>query len=368
MMVWMRWATFLVTFCTFYLCSDLIIFFLQPIVNLLAILVISWLVGKFAYRQFVLKQLGEIIEGSPDLAVFITGCDSGFGLLSAERLQRRGFFVFALCLSKESAGAKKLSSLKNTHIIEGNVTKDEDVTRARKEVDSVLNNNNTEDRGPKQLHAIVNNAGIAIVGMIEWSKTIKDMQAVLDVNLYGVIRVTKAFLPLIRKSRGRIINIASAAARETAHAMTSYTLSKTAVSKFSECLDLEVAEFGVKVITIEPFFFRTDIVNPVVHGQHLQKQWDEADEEVKQSYKGIDKILKLMQVTNSSFLTDPNPGKVVDIIEEGVTSIDPDSIYRPGFKVALLTLSLFLPYEALLPFRRLLGRLLMAAQRFIGES
>lgn len=367
-MAWMRWTTFISVFFTLYLISDLVFFIIQPLVNLVALVTLSWISGMLVYRQLVLKHLGGNIFGSPDMAVLITGCDSGFGLLTAERLQKKGFFVFAVCLSKESEGAKKLSNLRNTHVIEGNVTKDEDVSRARQEVDCVLNNNNERSQGPKKLHAIVNNAGIAVIGMIEWSKDIKDIQAVLDVNLYGVIRVTKAFLPLIRKSKGRIINISSAASRETAPAMTAYVLSKTGVSRFSECLDLEVANFGVKVITIEPFFFRTDIVNPKVHGERLTKQWNEADNDIRESYQGIDKMVKLQKWLNHPLLTDPNPGKVVNIIEEAVTSSDPDMIYRPGYKLPLLTLSLFLPCEILLPLRRQLSALLMAVQRFIPDK
>lgn len=327
-------------------------------VNLLALLIISWLIGVQVYRRFVVKKLGQDIKGSPDLAVLITGCDTGFGFLSAVRLQKKGFFVFACCLSKESDGAKKLSSIKNIHVIQLDVCSDEDVARAQVEVHSVLNNNNEGKNGPKKLHAIVNNAGIATVGMIEWSKSMKDLQTVMDVNLYGVIRMTKAFLPLLRRSKGRIVNISSAAARDAAVALTAYGLSKAAVTKFSEFLDLELSSFGVKAITLEPFFFKTDIVNAEVSVKQLMKQWNEADDEIKTSYRGIDKLANSMKITNSPHITDSNPGKVVDLIEEAITSPDPDYFYRPGYKLPLMTLSLFLPYELLYPFRRNLAKLL----------
>jgi len=364
----MRWATFSLLFVTFYFIQDIVFFFLQPLINTTALLVISWLTCSRIYRKLVLPNFTQRIEGKPELHVLITGCDTGFGFLTSQRLHELGFSVISCCLSKESDGAKKLSLLKNVHVLELDVCKEDDVKRVHEQVVDILSDNNNSVNSvnsKKKLHSVINNAGIALSGMIEWNKSTKDLEKTLDVNLVGVVRVSKAFLPLLRQSKGRIVNISSAAARETGLSMTSYCISKAGVTKFSESLDLEVASFGVKVVTLEPFFFKTPITEAKVHANNLKREWDEdADEEVKQSYKSIGRLINSsINITDSSFITDPNPLKVVHVLEEAVTSPDPDSFYRPGYRFPLSTISMVLPYEILFPLRRFLVSVIAITER-----
>jgi NAD(P)-dependent dehydrogenase (short-subunit alcohol dehydrogenase family) len=290
---------------------------------------------------------GRSIHPSPDVAVLITGCDSGLGLAAAEKLNQQGFFVFACCLSLESEGANRLSGRENIHVLQCNVTSDDDIARVTVEVTSILG------YSTKSLHGVINNAGVSISGLIECSKNINDLIRTLNVNLFGTIRITKAFLPLIRNSKGRIINMSSVAARDAALGFTDYCLSKAAISKFSECLDLEVSSFGVRVITIEPFFFKTNTTDPVIHETQLRKQWDECDEQVKESYPEIfERMITQLKMTHRFHIDSPD--KVTRVILEALTSSDPNSFYRPGYPVLVETLFLYLPYDVLLPMRRVI--------------
>ncbi|XP_060694163.1 estradiol 17-beta-dehydrogenase 2-like isoform X2 [Hemiscyllium ocellatum] len=136
-------------------------------------------------------------------AVLITGCDSGFGHSLAKRLHSLGFHVFAMVLQEESDGAQELKSVCSDRltVIEMDVTNHAVIQDVRKEVAKQLNN-----RG---LFALVNNAGVIIhIGDAEIIPT-DAYKRCMEVNFLGTVQVTKAFLPFIRRAKGRIINISS---------------------------------------------------------------------------------------------------------------------------------------------------------------
>ncbi|GIY55664.1 estradiol 17-beta-dehydrogenase 2 [Caerostris extrusa] len=127
------------------------------------------------------------------------------------------------------------------------VTQDDSVQKAKEFVEKNL--------GKCELWAIVNNAGI-YKGMIAEFTKISDYQDVLDVNTLGQVRVTKAFLPLLRKSTGRVVNVNSITGRISLAHITPYTMSKCAAVGFTECLRRELDAWRIKVISIEPEFFK----------------------------------------------------------------------------------------------------------------
>lgn len=153
-------------------------------------------------------------------AVLVTGCDSGFGHHLAKKLEGMGFTVFAGCLCPEGPGAQRLvnEGSERMKMLQLDVTKDEDVKSARdfvksnlpekgnwswallicEETDLILSPCLSVSSG---LYAVVNNAGVSDWGEIEWS-TSKDFQKMIDVNLQGPIRVTIAFLSMIRATKG----------------------------------------------------------------------------------------------------------------------------------------------------------------------
>ncbi|GFS50325.1 hypothetical protein TNIN_248751 [Trichonephila inaurata madagascariensis] len=184
--------------------------------------------------------------------------------------------------------------------------------------------------GENELWAIINNAGISKGSEVEIT-SMQKIEEVIDVNLLGTIRVTKAFLPLLRKSKGRIINVASAAGRLTMPGFVPYSTSKQAIIAFSDGLRLEMQKFGVSVVTIEPWMFRTRLSDPAAVSRYVEKQWIEGSDSVKTAYSGA-YAAKLKNHTKGLFASvmDSNIDKVINAMEDSVTSECPPYHYRPG--------------------------------------
>ncbi|MED6261410.1 (2R,3R)-2,3-butanediol dehydrogenase [Ataeniobius toweri] len=133
-------------------------------------------------------------------AVFITGCDTGFGLSVAKHLHTLGFTVFAGCLlkDKDGEGSKELEELHSDRmkVVQLDVCSDEQVKKAAEYIKG-----NLED-SQRGLWAVVNNAGVSTFGEVEFT-SMDTYRQVSEVNLWGTIRVTKAVLPLIRRAKGK---------------------------------------------------------------------------------------------------------------------------------------------------------------------
>ena len=127
------------------------------------------------------------------------GCDTGFGHRLALRLNQIGFKVYATVLSPTSSGAQELkvnaSQPNRMVVLKMDVTSDEDINKVHEEISQ-----NLEDTS-YQLWGVVNNAGIANSGLLEWG-TIDTYRQIFEVNTFGAVRVTLRFLPLIRQSKG----------------------------------------------------------------------------------------------------------------------------------------------------------------------
>ncbi|KAK5847984.1 hypothetical protein PBY51_017071 [Eleginops maclovinus] len=199
----------------------------------------------FVLAKLVSRRCSSHVQDGYGYAVLITGCDSGFGHQLARVLDDKGFVVFAGCLAPEGAGAHSLAkrSSCNLKILKLDVTSDKEVQQAKT---TVLRN--LPDKG---LWAVVNNAGITDWAEIEWS-SIEDFKRMIDINLFGSIRVTSAFLPLVRAAKGRMVFMSSIFAFFTCLNMGAYSVSKRGLEAFADCLRVEMASFGVKVSIIQP--------------------------------------------------------------------------------------------------------------------
>jgi NAD(P)-dependent dehydrogenase (short-subunit alcohol dehydrogenase family) len=179
-------------------------------------------------------------------AVLVTGASSGIGRTIAEHLANRGYFVYAGARSAEDIA--ELSRLPNTQGVRLDVT-------VQADLDSAVAFVRRSGRG---LHAVVNNAGIAALGpLVEMAD--RDMTALLDVNVMGPFRVTKAFAPLIIESRGRVVMISSISGVLSGAMLGGYSMSKHAVEAYGDALAAELARFGVGVSLVEPGNFRSEI-------------------------------------------------------------------------------------------------------------
>lgn len=183
-------------------------------------------------------------------AVVITGASTGIGAACALHLDRLGFQVFAgVRKGKDGEVLQRRGSPQLIPLLL-------DVTN----VDSIQKANAfVEERvGEAGLFGLVNNAGIAVAGPLE-AVPIPDLRRQLEVNVIGQISVTQAFLPLIRKARGRIVNMGSIAGRATMPLMGPYSASKYALEALTDALRLELQPWGIHVSIIEPGAIATPI-------------------------------------------------------------------------------------------------------------
>ena len=172
----------------------------------------------------------------------VTGASSGIGKAAALALADAGFQVVGT-----SRNTSRVAHRDGVTFLDLDVASDESVSTVVQQV--------IERFG--RLDVLINNAGIGTAGAAEERSVAQD-QNVFDINVFGVIRMTKAVLPHMRaQGRGRIINISSVVGFLPQPYMAVYAASKHAVEGYSESLDHEVREHGVRVLLVEPAYTRT---------------------------------------------------------------------------------------------------------------
>ena len=184
-------------------------------------------------------------------AVLVTGASAGIGRKVTERLAAEGYFVFAG--ARKEQDLKALDAIPNVRGVRLDVTSPADVAAAVEIVRA----------SGRPLHGIVNNAGVAVVDPVLSTRD-EDFDFQMQVNVYGVFRVTKAFAPLVIESKGRIVNISSISAFLSDSGTSAYTMSKAAVEAFTNVLAVEMAPLGVYVVAVEPGAYNTDILKPAL--------------------------------------------------------------------------------------------------------
>jgi len=184
-------------------------------------------------------------------AVLVTGASTGIGRKVAERLAQEGYLVFAG--ARKEQDLKDLSSIPNVRGIRLDVTSTAEVAAAVEVVRA----------SGHALHGIVNNAGVVIIDPVLSTKD-EDFDFQMQVNVYGVFRVTKAFLPLVIAAKGRVVNISSISAFLTGNGSSAYAMSKAAVEAFTGVLANEMAPLGVSVSAVEPGAYNTNIMKPAL--------------------------------------------------------------------------------------------------------
>jgi hypothetical protein len=202
----------------------------------------------------------------------VTGASTGIGRAICEALLAAGWRVFGSVRKEKDAEALKSALGASFTPLIFDVTDDAAVKAGAKLVEAAL--------GGRTLGALINNAGVAVGGPLRYI-ALKEIERQLDVNLYGPIRATQAFLPLLgadpqfKGPPGRIVNMSSVAGRMAAPFMAPYAISKHALEAFSESLRRELLVHGIDVIIIGPGAIKTPI-------------WAKADEIDVERYKGTE--------------------------------------------------------------------------------
>jgi NADP-dependent 3-hydroxy acid dehydrogenase YdfG len=239
--------------------------------------------------------------------ILITGASSGFGRLTAETLQNSGHKVFAGFRSND--GRKKQVAdefrKKNIEILKLDVTDQSSVDSA---IAQLLEKSNNE------LDVVVNNAGMASAGISE-AFTPEQIRQLFEVNVFGVQRVLRATLPVLRaKRRGLVINVGSILGRITLPFFGLYGASKYAVEAMSDSYRYELSQLGVEVVLVQPSAYPTNM---------YAAAQQPADEELRATYGEVaeipDKILKTF-VTLFQGENGPNPQDVATAIDQIVSA------------------------------------------------
>ena len=182
---------------------------------------------------------------------FITGASKGFGLEMTQHLLNNGHCVVATSRNIEAFNGLKEQYGSDFLPLEMKVTDEDDI---RKKIDLAIAHFGKID-------VLLNNAGYGLLGTLE-ELSMEEIRAMYEVNVFGVMNVSRAILPYFRENRsGTILNIASVAGSFTGPSLGLYSSTKAAVIQFTEALKAEVLEFGIRVCAICPGGFRTDFLD-----------------------------------------------------------------------------------------------------------
>jgi short-subunit dehydrogenase len=241
----------------------------------------------------------------------VTGSSSGIGFETSLTLARNGFYTYATMRNTRKSARIKQMADKDAlplKVIQLDVNDDLSVENAIEEIISEK----------ERIDILVNNAGYGFIGSIE-DISLKELKAQFETNLFGVIRVTKQVLPIMRRQKegGRIINVSSIGGIIGYPFSAAYCSTKFALEGFSESMSYEVEQFGIKVILIEPAIVISDFhnnakivitsdkaTNSSPYSQTMNKMF-EAYKEVVDEYKiSAEAVAKV--IFNASISSNPN--------------------------------------------------------------
>ena len=249
----------------------------------------------------------------------VTGSSSGIGYETALVLARNGFRTYATMRNLEKAKAisdvakrEKLS----LHTVKLDVTDEKSVNEAIKTIKS--------DAG--RIDVLVNNAGYGLAGSLE-DLSMSEIKAQYETNVFGLIRVTQAVLPIMREQKsGIIVNISSIGGKMAIPLQSPYHGTKFAVEGLSESIAYELEPFGIKIVIIEPGAIKTNFDTGMVVAQKNQNP-------SSPYYKSMQ---KLQSSINSVFKNGTPPAKVAEVILNAITTPNPNLRYTVGEDAALL--------------------------------
>ena len=256
-------------------------------------------------------------------AVVITGTSTGIGAAAAKELAGRGFRVFAGI--RQAADGERLAAMSPEIVpLPLDVTDEAQIAAAAEAVGRSVG-------ACRWLAGLVNNAGIVVAGPVE-ILPLDDLRRQLEVNVIGQVAVMQAMMPMLRKARGRIVNVGSVNGRITPPYMAAYAASKHALEAITSALRSELRAWGIAVSIIEAGATATPIWDKSLAAANgLAKQIPDAD---MQLYRDdLDAMTRAAQELARGAL----PVEiVVRCIVHALTARRPRTRYPVGVKVNLL--------------------------------
>jgi NAD(P)-dependent dehydrogenase (short-subunit alcohol dehydrogenase family) len=183
-------------------------------------------------------------------SVLITGASTGIGRACALHMDRLGWQVFAGVRKKADAESLRGAASSRLTPVLLDVSKPQDIRRAVHLIEKASRSTG--------LAGLINNAGIPYGGPVEFLD-LDEVRRTFEVNFFGVIAVTQAFIPLLRRAPGRIVNISSISGLIVSPFLSPYTTSKFALEALSDALRMELSPWKVEVALIEPGAIDTPI-------------------------------------------------------------------------------------------------------------
>lgn len=244
----------------------------------------------------------------------ITGCSSGIGYETSILLAKNGFKTYATMRNTDKGNKLKEIAEKGNldlKVIKLDVTNDHSIKSAINEI----------VQETSRIDVLVNNAGNNIAGSVE-DLSIEEFKEQFETNFFGLIRVTKEVLPIMRKQRmGIIVNLSSIVGKMAIPLNSAYVSSKFAVEGFSESIRYELEDFGIRVILIEPGVIKSNFYENTKMSKNSLMDPKSPYHPIAQ--KIFDAFLPMLQY---AFPTK----KVADVILEAVTSENPEIRYVVG--------------------------------------
>jgi NAD(P)-dependent dehydrogenase (short-subunit alcohol dehydrogenase family) len=207
--------------------------------------------------------------------VVVTGASSGIGKATALHLDQLGFQVFAGVRRETDAEALAVSASSRLRSVFLDVTDSESISAVVKEVGG-------ESGG--ELFGLINNAGLSMNGPLELVR-ISEVEKLFQVNVIGLLEVTKAFIPLLRKGKGRLVNISSGHGLLAIPDKSVYAASKFAVQAIGEALRIELAPFGVSVSNLVVGKVDTDVLGKIL--MERQAMVEASDPAIVEKYRPL---------------------------------------------------------------------------------
>jgi NAD(P)-dependent dehydrogenase (short-subunit alcohol dehydrogenase family) len=232
----------------------------------------------------------------------VTGASSGIGEATAERLARAGYKVYGTSRRGAQAGRRSFEMLAL------DVTSDQSVEAAVSEV--------LRREGPIDL--LVNNAGFGVAPAGAEESSIEQVRAIFDTNFFGIVRMTRAVVPHMRRQgSGRIINIGSVLGFLPMPYGALYAATKHAVEGYSESLDHELRTRGIRVSVIEPAYTKT----------HFDANFLQPDATLDE-YREV--RASLANTLNKVMATADEPSVVADVVLKAASASRPNLRYTAG--------------------------------------
>jgi NAD(P)-dependent dehydrogenase (short-subunit alcohol dehydrogenase family) len=259
----------------------------------------------------------------PQRSVLVTGASRGIGAACAYELDARGFRVFAGIRWAADGAALRASSDGRIIPVHCDVTDAASLEAATHEV--------TEAVGPDGLWGLVNNAGAVYAGPLEFLP-VDALREQFEVNVFGLMALTQACLPLLRTAGGRIVNVSSVNGRLVSPFSGAYAASKFALEALSDGLRMELSRAGVRVIVVQPGAVRTSIWSTSRdRAVALSARYPPAAE---RHYGRVLERLEEVRVPHRAVA----PERVAVVVARALTQRRPRSRYRVGWDALVGTL------------------------------